>query len=398
MARRVFITGMGIISAIGNNVSENRARLMRGETGIHKAKLLQSRYSEIFPFAEIPHSTQELKERAGITGEKGISRTEILALLTIQQAVKDAVLLKNDLTSFDTALLSASTVGGMSMTDQLHQDANKIGEPSEYLSAYSTGKHTINLLKRFGIKGISATFNTACSSSANAIMFGAKLIKSGRCKRAIAGGADALAKFTVNGFNSLQILSPNPCMPFDKNRSGLTLGEGAAYLVLEAEDVVGTKKTYGEVTGYGNANDAHHPSSLSDEATGIIESISNALNVAGLKPEDIDFINTHGTGTENNDITEQKGMSAIFRKTPPFQSTKTYTGHTLGAAGAVEAVFSLLALKNDELYPSLNCESPIDDFNVTPNMVYKSGFEIKHVLTNSFGFGGNCSSLIFSKV
>jgi len=152
------------------------------------------------------------------------------------------------------------------------------------------------------------------------------------------------------------------------------------------------------VSGYGNANDAFHPSSISEEAIGIIASIKGALEVADIQPGEIDYINTHGTGTENNDITEQTGMNKIFGKIPPFQSTKTYTGHTLAAAGAIEAVFSLLAMENNELYPSLNCENPMDDYNVVPNKNYEPRHEIKHVLSNSFGFGGNCSSLIFSKV
>ena len=303
--------------------------------------------------------------------------------------------------SFDfcsSSFISASTVGGMTMTNELHRDANKIGEPSDYLSSYSGGEHTSSIMRRYKMKGVSTTFNTACSSSANSIMLGAKLIKSGRAKRAITGGADALSKFTVNGFNSLRILSPNHCMPFDKNRSGLTLGEGAAYLVLESEEVVGNKKIYGEIRGYGNANDAHHPSSISDDAVGIIASIKGALKSASLQPDAIAYINTHGTGTENNDITEQTGLNTIFDVVPPFQSTKTYTGHTLAAAGAVEAVFSLLAMNNRELYPSLNCDNPIEDYEIAPITDYRSNYTINHVLSNSFGFGGNCSSLIFSKV
>jgi 3-oxoacyl-(acyl-carrier-protein) synthase len=398
MSKRVFITGMGIISALGSNAAENRDCLRHGQTGIKKAKILETRYTEIFPFGEVPYSTLELKERAGIANEKGISRTEVLALLAIQQTIKDAALSNEEIATYDMAFLSASTVGGMSLTDQLHQDANKIGEPSDYLASYNIGEHANSLVKRFGIKGVSTTFNTACSSSANAIMFGAKLIKSGRCKRAIVGGTDALAKYTVNGFNSLQILSPEHCKPFDKNRTGLTLGEGAAYLVLESEEVVRDKKIYGELTGYGNANDAFHPSSISDDAIGIIASISEALEVAKLDPDAIDYINAHGTGTMNNDITEQTGMNKIFNTIPPFQSTKTYTGHTLAAAGAIEAVFSLLAMGNNELYPSLNCNDPIDDFKVVPISNYTDNYKIKHVLSNSFGFGGNCSSLIFSKV
>ncbi len=398
MSKRVFITGIGIISALGDGVEANRENLVQGKTGIKKAKVLQTRYTEIFPFGEVPYSTKELKTQVGISEVKGISRTEVLALIAAKQSIEDAGLTEEQVASYDMALLSASTVGGMSLTDQLHDDASKIGTPSDYLASYNIGEHTSNLIKRFGIKGLSATFNTACSSSANAIMMGAKLIKSGRCNRAIVGGADALAKYTVNGFNSLQILSPEHCRPFDKNRSGLTLGEGAAYLILESEEVVGNKKIYGEVKGYGNANDAYHASSISDDAIGIIASISGALTSANLPPDSIDYINAHGTGTMNNDITEQTGMNAIFRKIPPFQSTKTYTGHTLAAAGAIEAVFSLLAMQYGELYTSLNCNDPIEDYNVSPIGTYKKDQKINNVLSNSFGFGGNCSSLIFSKV
>lgn len=395
---RVFITGIGVISAIGNNIAENRANLQKGQTGIGKAQLMASRYVEVFPFGEVPYSTEALMEIAGIAGEKGITRTDILATIAFQEAVKEAAMSVAEIAAVDTALVSASTVGGMSMTDELYRDGNKIGEPSDYLSSYICGAHTLKLAGRYQMKGPSTTFNTACSSSANSIMFGAKLIKSGRAKRAIVGGADGLAKFTVNGFNALRILSPRPCMPFDKDRSGLTLGEGAAFLVLEAEELVGNKKVYGEVTGYGNSNDAFHPSSISDDAIGIIASISQALDTAKLKPQQINYINAHGTGTENNDISEMFGLNKVFGNIPPYQSTKPYTGHTLAAAGGIEAVFSLLAMQHNELYPSLNCVHPIEEYAARPIEHYQSDYEIQHVLSNSFGFGGNCSSIILSKV
>ncbi|UII23386.1 beta-ketoacyl-[acyl-carrier-protein] synthase family protein [Fulvivirga ligni] len=399
MSKRVFVTGMGIISALGNGVLENRNQLEAGATGIKKATILKTRYTDIFPFGEVPLTTDQLLEMGEVIGEKGISRTEALAMVAIRQALKDAGLKQEQVEDYSMSLLSASTVGGMSRTDQLHKDANKLEPASEYLASYNVGEHTSGIAKRLNVKGASTTFNTACSSSANAIMYGAKLIKSGRATRAIAGGTDALAKYTVNGFNSLQILAEELCKPFDKNRVGLNLGEGAAYLILESEDVVGDKKIYGEVSGYGNANDAFHPSSISDEAFGVIAAIEGALETAQIPPEHIDYINTHGTGTPNNDITEQTGMHKVFKgQIPPFQSTKTYTGHTLGAAGAIEAVFSLLALNHNELYTSLNCADPIDDYGVVPINKYQDNYEINHVLSSSFGFGGNCSSLVFSKV
>ncbi len=395
---KVLITGIGVISAIGNNATENRNNLVKGQTGIAKAKRLNSRYVEVFPFGEVPHSTQELMDLAGIAGEKGVTRTDILATLAVQEAFDDAALSAVEISAMDTAFISASTVGGMSRTDDLYRDGKLIGEPSDYLSSYICGAHTLKLINRYKMKGFSTTFNTACSSSANSIMFGAKLIKSGRAKRAIVGGSDGLSKFTVNGFNALRILSPRPCTPFDRDRSGLTLGEGAAFLVLESEEVVGNKKVYGEVTGYGNTNDAFHPSSISDDAIGIVASISQALEVAQIQPSQIDYINAHGTGTENNDISELFGLSQIFDQIPPFQSTKPYTGHSLAAAGAIEAVFSLMGMQYSELYQSLNYKNPIEGYETTaPIGHFQNNYNIDHILSNSFGFGGNCSSLILSK-
>lgn len=399
MANRVFITGIGIISAIGNNIKETRISLQQGISGIKKATILKSKYTNEFLFGEVPFETSILKDWGGISNQQGISRTEALAKIAVQQAIEDAELSKEELHSYNMAFISASTVGGMTMTDQLHNDANKIDKPSKYLSSYNVGEHAINLIKHYGIKGKSSTFNTACSSSANAIIYGTKLIKSGRSQRAIVGGSDALAKFAINGFNSLRILSSNPTMPFDENRSGLTLGEGAAYLILESEEVVGYKNIYAEVRGYGNANDAFHPSSLSEEAIGPIKSISEALNVAKLSPKDICYINAHGTGTENNDQTELTGLTKVFKNDiPPFQSTKTYTGHTLAASGAIETIFSILSLNNKELYPSLNFKTPIKNFNTYPILNYTKNHPMNYVLSNSFGFGGNCSTLIFSKI
>ncbi|WMX14608.1 beta-ketoacyl-[acyl-carrier-protein] synthase family protein [Aureispira sp. CCB-E] len=394
---RVLITGIGAISAIGKNAAENRSQLQKGQTGIGKATLMDTRYVDVFPFGEVPHSTEYLMEMAGIANEKGITRTDILATVALQEALTCAGMSAEEISAMDTAFVSASTVGGMSMTDELYRDGNKIGTPSEYLSSYICGAHTLKLTNRYQMKGLSTTFNTACSSSANSIMFGAKLIKSGRAKRAIVGGADGLAKFTVNGFNALRILSAKPCMPFDRDRSGLTLGEGAAFLILEAEELVGDKKVYGEVTGYGNTNDAFHPSSISDDAVGIIGSISQAIETAQLQPHQIDYINAHGTGTENNDISEMFGLSSVFGDIPPYQSTKPYTGHTLAAAGSIEAVFGLLSMEYSELYPSLNCVHPIEEYEARPITTYQRDYEIKHLLSNSFGFGGNCSSIILSK-
>ena len=209
------------------------------------------------------------------------------------------------------------------------------------------------------------------------------------------GGTDSLAKFTINGFNALHILSPGKCAPFDEQRNGLNLGEGAAFLVLEKEEAAAGKKIYAELTGYCNTNDAYHASSLSEEGDGPYLSMKGALAVAGISPADISFINAHGTGTENNDLSESRAMLRLFGKVPAFASTKANTGHTLGAAGAIEAVYSILNLVNQEVYASLNFKQPIEATRLQPVQAYTK-MPLQHIMSNSFGFGGNCASLIFS--
>lgn len=394
---RVFVTGMGLISAIGNDVASNLASLQAARTGIGKARHFHSIYTANLNFGEVKLSNDELKELVGCLGQKGLSRTSLLAFVAVEQAIQQAGLLPEDLASFDTGFISSSTVGGMSNTDELYADANMKGEPSEYVRSYGGGEHTLRVLEKYGIKGFSTTINTACSSAANAILLGSRLIKAGRAKRVIVGGADSLAKYTVNGFNALMILSELPCRPFDIHRDGLTLGEGAAYLVLEAESICGDKEKLAEVSGYGNANDAHHPSATSEEAFGPRLAMERALSSAGLKAADIDYINAHGTGTPNNDSTELFAFHTVFGQIPPFNSTKSYTGHTLAAAGSVEAIFSILSIRNSQLYPSLHCLEPISDYGAHP-ITEAATCSIQHVMSNSFGFGGNCTSLILSAV
>jgi 3-oxoacyl-(acyl-carrier-protein) synthase len=320
----------------------------------------------------------------------------MLALHAAAEAIEDSKLSATQLASPDTALVGATTVGGMCLTDELYHDALTKENGTLYLSSYDYASVTLAIQERYRMKGEIATINTACSSSANSIIYGARLIQHGFCKRAIVGGAESLAKFTINGFNALKILSSNPCAPFDRDRNGLNLGEGAAFLVLEKEEDLNGKKVYAEFTGFGNKNDAYHPSSNSPEGIGPFLSMSEALENSIFEPSDIDLINAHGTGTENNDETESLAMIRLFGNPPLFYSTKSYTGHTLGAAGAMEAVYSILNLEHQEIYPSLSFHNPIPDTGLIPILKYEKRL-VKHVMSNSFGFGGNCSTLIFSK-
>ena len=394
---RVVVTGIGIITAIGDSVAHNRKSLMQGLSGIGHAVHFQSKYTGVLPFAEIKYSTPHLAEKLQIH-QPGVTRTDLVALHAFREAIKDANLSGEILMSANTALIGASTVGGMCLTDEMYADANHTGdEGSEYLGSYPNNACTMFLQAQYNIGGIVNTFNTACSSSANSIMYGARLIKNGLAKRVIAGGVDTLAKFTVNGFNSLMILSNEPCRPFDAARKGLNLGEAAAFVVLEKEEDATGKTIYAEVKGYGNSNDAYHPSSTSPEADGPFLCMQRALKAAGLNPGDIDFINAHGTATENNDETESIAMKRLFETLPKFASTKSYTGHTLGAAGAVEAVYGILNLHHQEVYPSLNFKDAIEATKLIPVQEYTTK-KLNYVMSNSFGFGGNCSSLVLGKI
>lgn len=393
---RVFVTGMGVISAIGDTVAKNREALINKKCGIAGLTLFNTKYTGLRPCGEIKVATHELKDKL-CAHEKGTTRSSALALHAFKEAIDDACLSTQQLSSPHTALVSGSTVGGMCLTDELYHDANKSESGSEYLSSYDCASVTLYLQLKYRMSGIINTINTACSSSSNAIMYGARLLKSGLAKSVIAGGTDSLAKFTINGFNALHILSPELCTPFDRDRKGLNLGEAAAFVVLEKEEDVKGKKVYAELTGYGNSNDAFHPSSLSDEGNGPYLCMQRALQEANLNTTDISFINAHGTATENNDAVESSAMIRLFNTPPPFASTKANTGHTLGAAGAVEAIFSILSLYHQEIYPGLHFSNAIEATGLKPATIYRQ-MPLQHVMSNSFGFGGNCTSLIFSKV
>ncbi len=391
----IAVTGMGIVSSIGLNVTANHQSLIQEFSGIKKAKHFQSVYTESLLFGEIDCSDEMLIKEHNLSQNSGHTRTFLIALKAFKEAVLDANINAIDLASSRTAFISSSTVGGMCYTDQLYQDAN-MRTPSPFVTHYEGSDHALQIVQLYNMKGITDVINTACSSSANAIALGIRLLETDKADRVIVGGSDCLAKFTVNGFNSLRILSEKACTPFDRDRDGLSLGEAAAYIVLERKKDIRSKNIHALVSGFGICNDAFHPSATSDDARGPRMAIELALKRANLSPNQIDYINAHGTGTPNNDETESYAFSQIFETVPPFSSTKSYTGHTLAAAGVVEAIFSILSLKNNEIYPSLRVKNALDNYRFTPEMSYSKNRKLNHVLSNSFGFGGNCTALIFS--
>ncbi len=399
MNEGVFIAGVGTITAIGNNVAECLSSLEKEQAGMGQITYLETVHKGVIPVAEVKLNNTELAQLSGMP--LYTSRTALLSSIAAKEALDDAGI--ENIASLRTGFISANTVGGMDKTEQFFDS---------FLSDAATGKlrnivnhecgYTTELVAdQLGINHYVSTISTACSSSANAIFFGARLIRHGILDVVIAGGTDAITKFTLNGFNSLMILDREYCKPFDDNRMGLNLGEGAGYVVLVSDKVAASlnKALYARLTGYHNANDAFHQTASSPDGTGSFLAMTGALARSGLQPSDIDYINLHGTGTQNNDLAEGTAISRLFSNPfPMMSSTKSFTGHTLGASGGIEAVLSVLAIKHGMVYPNLRFKTVMTELGFAPQTSFIKNHPFKHVLSNSFGFGGNCSSLIFSKL
>jgi 3-oxoacyl-[acyl-carrier-protein] synthase-1 len=393
MGPRVLITGLGIISAIGNGTGETLHSIQTRRSGIGRLSLFDSIHATI-PVAEVPFTDAELRRMAVSDTPGHFTRNSLLALVATRQAMDASNWRRNPDLLSGTVL--ATTVGGMDYNERYYLSLIREDTHKDVISVLDSADCTEKVATAAGTRGYVTTISTACSSSANAIMLGARLIRSGRLKRVLVGGTDSLTRFTLNGFFSLEILSTTGCKPFDRDRNGLTIGEGAAMIVLESEEVADPGCVICEVSGYANINEAFHATASSADGAGALMAMSGALASAKLKPSDIDYINAHGTGTEINDLSEGRAIGNLFSGAiSSFSSTKGYTGHTLGAAGAVEAVISALALRNEFIPGGLNHSVTMPELQFQP--VSKNQHKkLRHVMSNSFGFGGNNTSVIFS--
>lgn len=397
MSSPVYITGIGVISAIGNNVAETLESLLAMRTGVAAIQILPTALAGTMPLAEVKYTNAQLAAMSSL--EPHVTRTAQLSMIAAREAKESCPI---DYTKYRCGFISANTVGGMDRTEDFFkeylQDTSK-GDLHDVIN-HDTGDATELVADALGMTDYITTISTACSSSANTIMFASRLIKSGILDVAIAGGTDAISRFTLSGFKSLMLVEDRPSTPFDDNRKGLNLGEGAGYVVLVSELVLKAEalKPMAVVSGYANANDAYHQTASSPEGNGNYAAMKGALDMAGLKPEDVDYINLHGTGTPNNDSSEGIAVMRLFGEKPPkHSSTKAYTGHTLGASGGVEAVFSVLAIQEGVVFPNLRFETQMKEVPFSPQTTVEKGLTIRHVLSNSFGFGGNCSAVVFSK-
>ncbi|MFW5990251.1 MAG: beta-ketoacyl-[acyl-carrier-protein] synthase family protein [Campylobacterales bacterium] len=297
---------------------------------------------------------------------------------------------KSNIKNFEsTLLLVGSSVGGMNTTESIYI------KDGDYTNI-NPNLHNINtidflLQKKFKFKD-SFSFSTACTSSANAIGFAYEVVKKGLYENVVVLGADALSKTTMGGFLSLGVLSSMPCNPFDKNRDGMNVSEAIAYLLIQSEP---TKNSV-EICGVGYSSDAYHITHPHPQGLGAKKAIKNALDSANIQSEQVEYINAHGTGTKANDNIEAMALESIFRHNPDISSTKSITGHSLGAAGSLEAIISKLVLENQILPPNTFLENP-ENRNI--NLLTKSKKqEVNYVLSNSFAFGGNNCSLVFKRV
>jgi 3-oxoacyl-[acyl-carrier-protein] synthase II len=391
------ITGTGIISAIGVGKTATLDSLRSGCTGIGKMKYLGSKHCDI-PVGEVPMSNEEMMSMLGIQFDPQLTRTALMGRIALKEALNQSNLKSGDLHAIP--FISATTVGGMDRREKFYKNEVSCDRLHALIATHNCGNCTEMIAEPFGNFSMLSTVSTACSSATNALITGANMIRAGLAETVVVGGSECLTLFHLNGFNTLMILDRRLCMPFDRDRAGLNLGEGAAYLVLETVEAArkrGQRPLF-KLDGYGNACDAFHQTASSLDGEGAYRAMKEALEMADLKPEDIDYVNAHGTGTPNNDESESQAIRRVFgEQLPPISSTKSFTGHTTSASGSIEAVICLLALEHQFLPLNLNWETPMENGIIPVTDMVPKG-RLRHIQSNAFGFGGNDSSLIFSKM
>ncbi len=397
MNNNIVITGEGIVCAIGLDKQQVLESLLHKQTGIGMMKYLHSTHLEL-PVGEVQLSNDEMRNRLGITDQYS-NRTTLMGMLAVKQALTDAGIDKQTIgdNHLRVVLVSGTTVAGMDITEQFFDTLTASDEHLACVKNHSCGRSTQMIADYFGLFAEYTTISTACSSAANSLILGANMLKADQCDMVVAGGCESLSVFHLNGFNSLMILDHEQCRPFDEHRAGLNLGEGAAYVVLEKEESAAKRgvEKHAYLRGYGNACDAFHQTASSENGEGAYRAMTEALQMAGLKPSDIQYVNAHGTGTPNNDISENNALKRVFSDTMPLvSSTKSFTGHTTSASGSIEAVICLLAMRHHFVPANLGFTTPMTD-GIVPTLG-ETNYDLRNVVCNSFGFGGNDTSLVFS--
>jgi 3-oxoacyl-[acyl-carrier-protein] synthase-1/3-oxoacyl-[acyl-carrier-protein] synthase II len=389
--RPVAVAGMGCIASPGGRLDDCMATLYAGR----RHPVTPSRFAREIP---LDYPVFEVDDRHLKPGraQGAVPRTVALALTAAREAMADADLPMGEVSPMRMGVCLGTNVGGSVSNAQLCLD-NHASSPPSSLERFAVSNPTAALMADFDCAGPFQTVVNACSAGNDAIGIAAGWINAGLCDLVLAGGADELYQVTYRGFRALFINADAPCRPFDQHRKGLNLGEGAAILVL-VSDALCTQaglRPRGYILGYGTAADAHHFTHPRPDGLGLRRAQADALAQSGLTAEAITFINAHGTGTQGNDLAESKVFAEDFPGTP-FLSTKGYTGHTLGAAGAVEAAFTLICLERQLLPATAGFEIPDPDLPAAPTAV-NSPIRGARALSQTLAFGGSNSVLILGR-
>ena len=419
--RRVVISGIGLVTPLGLGQSKNWNSLISGKSGINflnsfDASDLSCRIGGEIPSGPSFEGKLDLNEWLNIKEQRKLDRFIMLGLIAAAEAIKDSnIEISNEELSKKTGVIVGSGIGGLKTISETSILLEEKGP--RRISPFFIPSSLINLISgqisiKYGFKGPNHSVVTACSTGSHAIGDAYRIISTCDADIMIAGGAEAaICKLGVAGFAAARALSTsfneNPTeasRPWDKNRDGFVMGEGAGILVLEEFEHAKKRgaKIYAEIIGYGMSGDAYHITAPEPSGAGALSAMTNALKNAKLNQEKIDYINAHGTSTPLGDLIELQAVSKLFNNNVSnllMSSTKSSIGHLLGAAGAVEAIFSILAMKNNVAPPTINLHHKAEeakDFNLVPNSSIEKN--INYSLSNSFGFGGTNASLVFKKI
>ncbi len=393
---RVVVSGLGLVSPFGAGLKAFWTGLSAGTCAIKAATLVETEGFRSRIAAEVPADAM-----AALPASRRRSRADRMALAAATEALADAGLTGRDRAR--AALVVGAVGGGMYEGEAWYWEETRSGRPSakiRVLRSILPFSHAEALGLRLGLDGPRETLVMACASGAASIALGADLIREGMVTAAVVGGVDALTRICFMGFNALRLLDPEPCRPFDRDRRGMSIGEAAAFLVLEdaARCHARGGGVYASLLGAGMTTDAHHVTAPHPEAEGMIRAITLALEAAGMAPGDVGYVNAHGTGTPQNDRTEALALRRVFGDGRVLvSSTKSMVGHTMAAAGSVEAVATVLALQHGLLPPTANLATPDPEipFDCIPREARPAPVAV--ALSNSFGFGGQNVSLIFGR-
>ena len=403
--RQVAVTGLGAVTPFGGDVAALAAALLDGSCAV--GPLTRFAYAGRCALAaevagQVPVETA--RGTLGAATERRLSRPDRFALVAVEQALRDAGL--DAPARARAGVFVGATVGGMAESEEAYRRRHT-GEDRRWRLSRLLGTPLSTtaaaIAQAFGTHGPRATYSTACSSSALAIAEAAAAVRSGRADVALAVGTDALCRVTYAGFDALQALDPHGCRPFDRERGGLSLGEGAAALVLEDVELARARgaRVIARVLGHASSSDAHHVTAPDPEGRGAQAALRGALAAASLSPDAVDYVNAHGTGTRQNDEMEVRVLRAVFGprlSRLPVSSTKSQLGHCLGAAGAIEAAATILALDGEFLPPTPTLRAPDpawEDLDLVPIAGRRQASEV--AVTSSYGFGGHNVTLVLGR-